>query len=290
LQLQVSFEDVPEVAVGDETRIRQVLMNLVSNAVKFTEVGSVTLSVTSVQRARGEMELEICVRDTGIGIPEDRQSKLFGKFSQVDGSTTRRYGGTGLGLFIAKSLVLLMRGTISVTSTVGEGSCFRIAIPIALPAVEEGRNGAPGPESDTTASVARPCVLIAEDNRTNQLVLTKSLQRLGFEVDVAEDGAAAVERWKHRPYRSYPDGLPDARNGWLPGDSGNPEQQPTKAVGSNYRRHRSRDGRRRRSVPSRRHEHLRSQADQLGRTPARPNTRSPRRRCHSADEDRSRVT
>jgi CheY-like chemotaxis protein len=148
------------------------------------------------------MELEICVRDTGIGIPEDRQSKLFGKFSQVDGSTTRRYGGTGLGLFIAKSLVLLMRGTISVTSIVGEGSCFRIAIPIALPAVEEGRNGAPGPESDTTAFVARPCVLIAEDNRTNQLVLTKSLQRLGFEVDVAEDGAAAVERWKHRPYEA----------------------------------------------------------------------------------------
>jgi signal transduction histidine kinase/ActR/RegA family two-component response regulator len=199
LHLQVCFENVPEVAVGDETRIRQVLINLVSNAVKFTEVGSVTLSAAGVQRSTGEMELDICVRDTGIGIPEDRQFRLFGKFSQVDGSTTRRYGGTGLGLFIAKSLVLLMRGCITVTSTVGEGSSFRVVIPVGVPAVEEEPNGRPGPEPDI-ASAARPCVLIADDNRTNQLVLTKSLRRLGFEVDVAENGAVAVERWRHRPY------------------------------------------------------------------------------------------
>ena len=199
LQLQVSFEDVPEIAVGDETRIRQVLMNLVSNAVKFTEVGSVTLVATGVQRGAGDMELEVRVRDTGIGIPEDRQSLLFSKFSQVDGSTTRRYGGTGLGLFIAKSLVLLMRGDITVASTVGEGSCFRIAIPLTVPARKEERDHSPGAEPDL-ASAAKPCVLIAEDNGTNQLVLTKSLQRLGFEVDVAENGAVALERFRHRLY------------------------------------------------------------------------------------------
>jgi hypothetical protein len=138
------------------------------------------------------MELEICVRDTGIGIPEDRQFRLFGKFSQADGSTARRYGGTGLGLFIAKSLVVLMRGSISVTSTVGEGSCFRIGIPVALPAYEDEQNGPARPGSGTP-SVARPSILVAEDNRTTQLVLTKPLQRLGFEVDVAENGAVPHE-------------------------------------------------------------------------------------------------
>ena len=143
LQLHVSFEDVPEIVVGDETRIRQVLLNLVSNAVKFTEAGSVTLAVTGEARAAGDMEFEVSVRDTGIGIPMDRQSALFGKFSQVDGSTTRRYGGTGLGLSIAKSLVILMRGTIGVTSTVGEGSCFRITIPVALPTAHEQRSVRP---------------------------------------------------------------------------------------------------------------------------------------------------
>jgi signal transduction histidine kinase len=152
LQLQVSFEDVPELAVGDETRLRQVLINLVSNAVKFTEAGSVTLSARGVRSAAREMELEIRVRDTGIGIPEDRQFRLFGKFSQVDGSTTRRYGGTGLGLFIAKSLVLLMRGSISVTSTVGEGSCFRIGIPVAIPAYDDEQNGRAQPQSGTLPS------------------------------------------------------------------------------------------------------------------------------------------
>jgi signal transduction histidine kinase/ActR/RegA family two-component response regulator len=199
LQLEVAFDNVPDFAVGDETRIRQVLINLVSNAVKFTEAGRITLIATGVQRGAGEIELEVCVRDTGIGIPADRQSKLFAKFSQVDGSTTRRYGGTGLGLFIAKSLILLMRGSITVTSTVAEGSCFRIAVPLALPALEEERHGLTGAEPNA-ASVSRPRVLIAEDNRTNQLVLTKSLQRLGIEVDVAENGAVAVERWSRRAY------------------------------------------------------------------------------------------
>jgi signal transduction histidine kinase len=192
LQLQVSFEDVPELAVGDETRLRQVLINLVSNAVKFTEVGSLTLSARGVRSAAGEMELEICVRDTGIGIPEDRQFRLFGRFSQVEGSTTRRYGGTGLGLFIAKSVTVLMRGSISVTSTVGEGSCFRIGIPVALPAYEDEQNRPARPEWGTP-SVARPSIFVAEDNGPNQLILTKSLQRLKYEVQVAENAAVLLD-------------------------------------------------------------------------------------------------
>ena len=121
-------EDAPAGIVGDAARLRQVLLNLLSNAVKFTEEGEVVVLVEAEPAGPGAVRLELAVRDTGIGIPQDRMDRLFTSFSQVDASTTRRYGGTGLGLAISKRLVELMGGTIRAESEEGKGSTFRIAL------------------------------------------------------------------------------------------------------------------------------------------------------------------
>ena len=123
-------EDVPAGIVGDAARLRQVLLNLVSNAVKFTEEGEVVVQVGAEPTGASSYRIELAVRDTGVGIPEDRMDRLFTSFSQVDASTTRRYGGTGLGLAISKRLVELMGGTMWVESEEGEGSTFHIGLPV----------------------------------------------------------------------------------------------------------------------------------------------------------------
>jgi PAS domain S-box-containing protein len=128
-------DDAPAGIVGDEARLRQVLLNLLSNAVKFTERGEVVVLVDATDTGSGSYEVELAVRDTGIGIPPDRMDLLFASFSQVDASTTRRFGGTGLGLAISKRLVELMGGTISVESEQEKGSTFRISLPVTAAAV-----------------------------------------------------------------------------------------------------------------------------------------------------------
>ena len=121
-------KDTPEVILGDPTRLRQILVNLLSNAVKFTEKGRVVISVFSRKLEGDDYEIHFAVKDTGIGIPEDKLGRLFQSFSQVDASTTRRYGGTGLGLVISKKLVEMMGGKIWVESEVGRGSTFHFTI------------------------------------------------------------------------------------------------------------------------------------------------------------------
>ena len=170
--------------LGDPGRLRQVLTNLAGNAVKFTEAGSVTVLLEG--DAAG---LVLSVRDTGIGLTAEQQDRLFAPFVQADAATTRRYGGTGLGLSIARGLVERMGGTISVTSVPGEGSTFRVALP--LPAVEPPAVRAPDPAPAQVPGRLR--VLLAEDNLVNQLVATATLERLGVSVDVVGDGAAAVQ-------------------------------------------------------------------------------------------------
>src|SRR5205823_6383570 len=120
----------PGMVMGDVTRVRQIVTNLVSNAVKFTEQGEVVASATSRALPDGTYELHFAVKDTGIGIPADRMDRLFKSFSQVDSSTTRRYGGTGLGLAISKRLAELMGGTMWVESTSGKGSTFHFTIQV----------------------------------------------------------------------------------------------------------------------------------------------------------------
>ena len=119
---------MPAGIAGDSTRLRQVLLNLLSNAVKFTDEGEVVLHVGAERSGADSYRLHLAVRDTGIGIPEDRMDRLFASFSQVDSSTTRRYGGTGLGLAISKRLVELMGGTMWVESEFGKGSTFHIEL------------------------------------------------------------------------------------------------------------------------------------------------------------------
>jgi signal transduction histidine kinase/CheY-like chemotaxis protein len=177
---------------GDPTRLRQILYNLISNALKFTEHGEIRVAARY-----GEGRLTMAVADTGLGIPPEALDKLFGKFSQVDVSTTRRFGGTGLGLAICQQLAGLMGGAITVESQVGRGSVFTLSLPLAR--VGDARTTAPLPAPQPAAFAEANQslrVLAAEDNSVNQLVLKTLLQQIGVDPVVVADGAAAVRAWE----------------------------------------------------------------------------------------------
>ncbi len=205
LELAATIEDsVAHVLRGDPGRLRQALVNLVGNAVKFTEKGQVTVRVR-VDAEQPEAQLvRFAVRDTGIGIGSEALGRLFQPFAQADGSTTRRYGGTGLGLVISKRLVELMGGQLGVMSEPGEGSVFwfnarleRSALtarPEALPA------SAPAPPIASVTGPPRGRVLVAEDNIVNQKVAARILERLGYDVDVAGTGEEAVAAARRHRY------------------------------------------------------------------------------------------
>lgn len=178
---------VPARVVGDRTRLRQVLVNLVSNATKFTERGGVTISV-SVEPAGTGHRLAFLVEDSGIGIPADRMDRLFKSFSQVDASTTRRFGGTGLGLVISQRLVELMGGQIGVASEVGRGSRFDFSIAAGTPD-DEGRLR---PVAPTSTALHSRRVLVVDDNAVNRRILERQLSSWGLSVTSAESGPAAI--------------------------------------------------------------------------------------------------
>jgi len=178
---------------GDATRLRQILYNLVSNALKFTPAGQVDVRV---DRA-GDL-LTVCIRDTGVGIAPERLPFLFDKFVQADASTTRKFGGTGLGLAICQELAHLMGGDVRVESVVGEGSTFTVSLPLERLADAERAGPCPEeskPELTATASSLR--VLAAEDNPMNQLVLKTLLHQVGVEPTVVGDGAEALDAWRN---------------------------------------------------------------------------------------------
>ncbi|WP_425628205.1 ATP-binding protein [Vibrio neptunius] len=176
--------------VADETRILQILQNLLSNALKFTSEGSIVLSLNVVEQSQG-IELHLDVSDTGIGISPEKQSVIFDPFSQAESDTTRRFGGTGLGLSITRDLVQAMNGTLNLTSEVGKGSRFTIVVPVGLKKVLQGNNKQ---ERLSPFAGTGLRVLIAEDTRVNALVLGKFLKNKGFEYEVVENGELAVER------------------------------------------------------------------------------------------------
>jgi signal transduction histidine kinase/CheY-like chemotaxis protein len=203
LELICEFaSDVPEFVVGDPFRIRQVVTNLVGNAIKFTERGEVVLSVTlapaelcpGVQEGKPAEQdprrscLHFKVRDTGIGIPREKHALIFEAFSQADGSTTRRFGGTGLGLTISTRLVKLMGGNIWVESSPGEGSCFHFTAPVVV---------TQGPETDapkTGIVLDGIRALVVDDNATNRHVLVETLKRWKMRASAAAGGVEAVEK------------------------------------------------------------------------------------------------
>ena len=187
--------DLPEFAAGDATRLRQVVMNLVSNGLKFTDSGDVTLSARVSRQDEAGYAITIEVRDTGIGIAPDQLARLFSSFHQADASITRRYGGTGLGLAISQRLVALMGGDITVESTPGKGSCF--AFTVAM-----GRARKPAAPAKPPAVPARSQlrVLVAEDNPVNQKVVLMLLKKLGVNADLAADGAQAIAAVMEKSY------------------------------------------------------------------------------------------
>ncbi|AIE87125.1 response regulator [Fimbriimonas ginsengisoli] len=167
LELLVALPTVLPIVRGDPGRLRQVLTNLVGNAVKFTEHGEVVIRVEQVQNADGRVRLTFSVEDTGVGIPPDRIDAIFHSFTQADGSTTRRFGGTGLGLTISRTLIDLMGGTISVTSELGRGSQF--TVDVTLP------TGHP-PQTSSQADISGLHVLVVDDNATNRRILEENLR------------------------------------------------------------------------------------------------------------------
>ena len=179
--------DVPAAIVGDVTRVRQILVNLLSNALKFTEQGEIVVSVAATERP-GFHELHFAVRDTGIGIPPERMDRLFKSFSQVDTSTTRRYGGTGLGLVISKRLSEMMGGTMWVESKVGKGSTFHFTIQ-AQTAPRLVRRDLRGVQPDLSGKR----VLIVDDNATSRKILTLQTQRWGMLPQVTGSPAEALQ-------------------------------------------------------------------------------------------------
>jgi signal transduction histidine kinase/CheY-like chemotaxis protein len=185
--------EIPKTVVGDPTRIGQVLINLVGNAVKFTPTGSITVSVTSVAKEQGDELLRFAVTDSGIGIPKDRIGKLFKPFSQADGSVARNFGGTGLGLSISHRLVDLMGGTISVESEVGTGSTFSFTLPLpAGPDLAVSRSHTD--ERTVSSHAGQPlAILLAEDNPINQLVIQAMLKSTNWSLTVVANGQDAIQ-------------------------------------------------------------------------------------------------
>ena len=200
IHLSLSIEpEVPTSLRGDPTRLRQLLLNLVSNAIKFTDQGEVCVTVA----ARGEMsekvELHFTVRDTGVGMSEPVRQRLFQPFTQADSSTTRRFGGTGLGLAICRQLVDLMSGEIGVTSTEGKGSTFWLTMRFEksqYPGSPERANPVTPAATGELMRRRRLRILLVEDNRVNQRLAGAQLGKFGCEVETARNGVEALAAWQ----------------------------------------------------------------------------------------------
>lgn len=196
LDLRCIFSpDVPDVVNGDQTRLRQVLHNLIDNAVKFTDRGSVGVSVKRTGGNDETFELTIEVTDTGLGIAPNEMNKLFQAFSQVDGSITRKYGGTGLGLVISKQLVEMMGGAMGVESAKNVGSTFRFTINLHSGAEEE-----PETWRKITKSQSALNLLVVEDDAVSRVVTERLLRQMGHHVETAENGLDALTLWRQKQY------------------------------------------------------------------------------------------
>jgi CheY-like chemotaxis protein len=207
LRMEYTIEqDIPAVVLGDRSRLRQILVNLIGNAVKFTEKGCISIVVSGrkIDTIDGDShEIHFAVKDTGIGIPDDKADRLFQLFSQVDASTARRFGGTGLGLAISKKLVEMMFGNIWVESRTGMGSTFHFTIevqPTLSAPIDTGRS-AFSPKAVSHRGLGQPLrILLAEDNMINQRVALRMLAKLGLIGDVACDGHEVLQALERQSY------------------------------------------------------------------------------------------
>ena len=197
--------EMPRYVTGDSLRLRQIVMNLANNAVKFTERGHIVLKITCMATNDHSILLHCSITDTGIGLTPEQKTRLFHAFSQADTSTTRKFGGTGLGLVIAKRLVELMDGEIAAESTHGQGSTFYFSVPLAV-AEDPIRKISPSPGLDEPngepyqAQLRGARVLVAEDNALNQEVIQAFLARAGIHVTLVGNGLEAIERVQHQSF------------------------------------------------------------------------------------------
>jgi len=204
--LKISYkieENVPQFIMGDPTRLCQILINLLNNALKFTEQGEIAVSVSNTNLDDGGYEIHFAVKDTGIGIPEDKMSRLFQSFSQIDPSISRKYGGTGLGLAISKRLVEFMGGRIWAESDPGKGSIFHFTIIVKaaqrnqIISLKSHEQSLSIPLKDRQRPIK---VLLAEDNLINQKVALKMLRKIGLEADLAANGQEVLSALEHELY------------------------------------------------------------------------------------------
>lgn len=184
--------EIPEFLVGDPLRLRQILINLMNNAIKFTEKGEIEVSVGLAAACEARCRLAFAVTDTGVGIPEDKLGTIFCAFTQSDNSISRHYGGTGLGLSITKQLVQLMGGEIQVSSQLGRGSCFAFNAVFAKASESDIANYVYEEPAANTIAFHGKLALVAEDNHLNQQIIQEILSREGFDVSLASDGQQAV--------------------------------------------------------------------------------------------------
>ncbi|MCX6352952.1 MAG: response regulator [Bacteroidetes bacterium] len=196
----VMKDDVPEQMKGDPVRLNQILMNLIGNAIKFTEKGNVTLEVSMHQELDSRIELAFKIRDTGVGIPAEMQSKIFESFTQAESNTTRKFGGTGLGLTITKRLVELQGGHLWVNSIHGEGTEFAFRMKFGKEVAVETKSAKKDNLKTVPDAIKGISILVMEDNPINQLVADKVLSNFGFKVTCAVNGLVGIQKLKEKHY------------------------------------------------------------------------------------------
>jgi signal transduction histidine kinase/DNA-binding NarL/FixJ family response regulator len=198
IDLRLDIEpEVPQWLVADEMRLQQVLMNLGSNALKFTSIGEVLVRVRCIEKNSEHARLEFSIRDTGIGIAPEHQARIFNGFTQAEPSTTRRYGGTGLGLAISSRLVAMMGGQLSLNSQLGQGSVFHFELKLPLAKLRAGSAAqaeTKAKESPRTQRLQGVRLLLVEDNKINQMVAAELLKQEGAQVTLADNGKIGVEK------------------------------------------------------------------------------------------------
>lgn len=203
LSLEKEIDDsVPEVIIGDPVRLNQILINLTGNAIKFTEKGKVVIKAKELSRKNNISIIEFSITDSGIGIPEEQLNKIFESFSQASSDTTRKFGGTGLGLTISKQLVELQNGSIYVHSRVGQGTTFAFKIPYPVGTVDDLTNSDKNINDVSGEDLAGLNILLVEDNAFNQMVAIDTLNDLikDLKIDLAENGIEALEKLKVKTY------------------------------------------------------------------------------------------
>ncbi len=191
-------ENLSRYYMGDPLRIKQVLLNLISNSIKFTQQGKIDIKLAQSAIENDLAYIKFSVTDTGIGIAKENQQKLFDCFHQVDSSTTRKFGGTGLGLAICKQLVELMQGEMTVNSQVNCGSAFSFTLPLQVSF--ENSESRPDDNTETDLSDKNAEILLVEDDKINQMVAQKLLEKQGFSCDIAETGLEAIQLLKLKNY------------------------------------------------------------------------------------------